>query len=239
MFQDCNSITTAPDLPATALADGCYKYMFYNCSSLNYIDAAFVTSPNVNYTYKWVENVASSGTFVKNPNATWPDIWSANCIPNGWTIITGNYDENREYTFDIGNDWGIMSDDMNPNADLYDGYYSYGNKGMDESSANAYLILNGYDSFRFYIRSWAENGWDYVMVSKPNVTIDWETPYNSTNVYAHTKNDGNTDDTSIDGYKLVEFTNLPANANIMVIYRKDGSQSYNDDCGYVLIPKNQ
>ena len=34
MFQDCASLTAAPDLPATSLADCCYVGMFYNCASL-------------------------------------------------------------------------------------------------------------------------------------------------------------------------------------------------------------
>ena len=34
MFMDCESLTTAPSLPATTLAYGCYNYMFYGCTSL-------------------------------------------------------------------------------------------------------------------------------------------------------------------------------------------------------------
>lgn len=34
MFYDCTSLTKAPKLPATTLADGCYSYMFKGCSSL-------------------------------------------------------------------------------------------------------------------------------------------------------------------------------------------------------------
>ena len=34
MFQDCSSLTTAPELPATTLAMGCYNSMFYGCTSL-------------------------------------------------------------------------------------------------------------------------------------------------------------------------------------------------------------
>ena len=34
MFQDCSSLTTAPDLPLTTLANHCYQFMFSNCSSL-------------------------------------------------------------------------------------------------------------------------------------------------------------------------------------------------------------
>ena len=34
MFQDCTSLTTAPELPATTLARGCCRSMFYGCTSL-------------------------------------------------------------------------------------------------------------------------------------------------------------------------------------------------------------
>lgn len=34
MFGGCTSLTTAPALPATTLADGCYYYMFEDCTSL-------------------------------------------------------------------------------------------------------------------------------------------------------------------------------------------------------------
>ena len=36
MFYNCSSLTTAsPELPATTLENSCYYYMFYNCSSLS------------------------------------------------------------------------------------------------------------------------------------------------------------------------------------------------------------
>lgn len=34
MFDGCKSLTTAPELPATTLAEGCYSHMFWECSSL-------------------------------------------------------------------------------------------------------------------------------------------------------------------------------------------------------------
>ena len=34
MFSSCSSLTQAPELPATALADWCYYSMFYSCTSL-------------------------------------------------------------------------------------------------------------------------------------------------------------------------------------------------------------
>jgi len=34
MFEGCTSLTQAPELPATTLADGCYTFMFLGCTSL-------------------------------------------------------------------------------------------------------------------------------------------------------------------------------------------------------------
>ena len=34
MFNGCTSLTTAPELPATTLANNCYSMMFWNCTSL-------------------------------------------------------------------------------------------------------------------------------------------------------------------------------------------------------------
>ena len=34
MFKGCTSLTTAPELPATTLANNCYEYMFRGCTSL-------------------------------------------------------------------------------------------------------------------------------------------------------------------------------------------------------------
>ena len=91
MFYNCTSLETAPELPATTLATGCYYNMFRGCSKLNYIKAMFTTTPSSSYTSYWVDGVASTGTFVKNKNATWNVTASYGNgyigIPLGWTII--------------------------------------------------------------------------------------------------------------------------------------------------------
>ena len=87
MFQGCTSLTTAPELPATTLEKYCYHYMFYGCAKLNYIKAMFTTTPSANYTNRWVNGVASSGTFIKNAAASW-DVSGVNGIPSGWTVET-------------------------------------------------------------------------------------------------------------------------------------------------------
>lgn len=87
MFQNCTSLTTAPALPAKTLVSECYDYMFNGCSKLNYIKAMFTTTPSSSYTNNWVSGVASSGTFVKNKNATW-NVTGTYGIPSGWTVQT-------------------------------------------------------------------------------------------------------------------------------------------------------
>ena len=96
MFRGCSSLTTAPVLPATTLQRYCYRYMFQNCSKLNYIKAMFTTDPGssnssnqARYTYNWVSNVASSGTFVKNSNATWSRTGN-HAVPSRWTVETAS-----------------------------------------------------------------------------------------------------------------------------------------------------
>ena len=85
MFRYCTLLTTAPELPATTLVTDCYKNMFKGCTSLNYIKALFTTTPSTSYTSAWVEDVAATGTFVKDAAATWTDT-GIDAVPVGWTI---------------------------------------------------------------------------------------------------------------------------------------------------------
>lgn len=97
MFNNCASMWTAPDLPATTLAPSCYWGMFKGCSLLTYIKCLGYTSgdntgdndkPITNYTAAWVDGVSSTGTFIKNPNMTWPTGISG--IPDGWKVEDAN-----------------------------------------------------------------------------------------------------------------------------------------------------
>lgn len=85
MFRGCSSLITAPELSATTLADYCYHEMFHYCTSLNYIKMlATDISASICLT-DWVNGVASSGTFVKNPNMTTLPTGISG-IPEGWTV---------------------------------------------------------------------------------------------------------------------------------------------------------
>ena len=86
MFYGCTSLTTSPVLPATTLVQECYQYMFYNCSSLNNVTSyANDISSGTEYTFLWLGNVASTGTFYNYGSATYPR--NGNGIPTGWTEV--------------------------------------------------------------------------------------------------------------------------------------------------------
>lgn len=89
MFEGCTSLTTAPMLPATTLAENCYSYMFLDCTSLNSITCLATNISAFNCTTGWVNRVASSGTFYKDPSMT---AWtvSTSGTPSGWTVENYN-----------------------------------------------------------------------------------------------------------------------------------------------------
>jgi hypothetical protein len=68
MFRGCTSLTTAPELPATTLAESCYASMFWECTKLNYIKMLATDISAFECLIGWVFDVASTGTFIKNPD---------------------------------------------------------------------------------------------------------------------------------------------------------------------------
>ena len=113
MFQYCQSLTKAPNLPATTIQGNCYNSMFknctsltsvpiwdenvditggwigtnmfYGCSSLKYIVAPTLSSWSTSIFSSWLRSVSSSGTFIKSPSMTsLPGGVSG--IPTGWSV---------------------------------------------------------------------------------------------------------------------------------------------------------
>ena len=84
MFEGCTSLTTAPELPAKELVDWCYNNMFNGCTNLNYVKALFTQLYNDTAPYNWLNNVSSTGTFIKSKDATWTNEQAG--IPTGWTV---------------------------------------------------------------------------------------------------------------------------------------------------------
>ena len=86
MFRGCTNLTTAPELPATTLASNCYYRMFSGCTKLNYIKMLATDISASSCLYNWVSDVASIGTFVKNPAMTSLPTGNSG-IPSGWTVM--------------------------------------------------------------------------------------------------------------------------------------------------------
>ena len=83
MFYGCTGLTSAPELPATKLANACHISMFNGCTKLSLIKVHFTAWGR--QTFKWVSNVASTGTFYK-PRALREE-YGENKIPTGWTVV--------------------------------------------------------------------------------------------------------------------------------------------------------
>jgi hypothetical protein len=85
MFEGCRSLTQAPELPATTLANFCYYHMFYGCTNLDSINVNFSAWDPGNATREWVYDVSSFGTFTCP--ADLPEEFGSNRIPDGWTVV--------------------------------------------------------------------------------------------------------------------------------------------------------
>lgn len=86
MFYYCSILKQAPVLNIATLSDRCYKQMFRGCKKLNYIKCLATDISANDCTYKWVDLVSKTGTFVKSANMSG---WTTgiNGIPSGWTVV--------------------------------------------------------------------------------------------------------------------------------------------------------
>lgn len=163
MFNGCSSLTTAPALPATTLTDYCYRYMFantgltkapelladqlvadcyaymfYNCTKLNYIKALFTTTPSSTYTNNWVTGVSSTGTFIKNINATW-NVTGIYGIPTGWTVQTN-------ITLLRCINLSIIADDVAGRSTTTNIYWTAEVEGVNDNGDNIIVTITGTDT---------------------------------------------------------------------------------------------
>lgn len=115
MFEGCSSLVNVPDIEisenSVGLNNRAYNNTFMNCTSLesivlkgnpayrgSYVFAnmffgcsklksvtCLLASPRSSQMQNWLGNVSATGTFTKNPSATWDSGMSG--IPEGWTVI--------------------------------------------------------------------------------------------------------------------------------------------------------
>ena len=113
MFYHCTSLTQAPELPATTLAEGCYYEMFSGCTSLSEIKVPFDDWNRGHYTAEWVIDVAPTGTFICPKTLALEYGWES--IPEGWTVKYIE-DMTNYLTFtaeEDGSSFGIVSNEGN------------------------------------------------------------------------------------------------------------------------------
>lgn len=80
------AIETAPELPAATLVASSYHRMFMDCTNINKIKCLATDISANSCLSKWTLNVSSTGTFVKAPGMNdWPSGTSG--IPEGWTVV--------------------------------------------------------------------------------------------------------------------------------------------------------
>ena len=127
MFELCTSLTKAPELPATILANlanNCYYEMFYGCTSLNSMTCLAEDISATDCTYRWLNGVSETGTFVKSENMSgWTRGNSG--IPVGWNVEDFGFTHNGLTFTAIENSTISLS---NVGGNKPDIWYSMGSK---------------------------------------------------------------------------------------------------------------
>lgn len=138
----------------------------------------------------------------------------------GYVAIQGTA---KSVSVNLNSQWKASSSTLSG----YTVWESYSNKGTDSSNAYCIITISGYTSFTFKVRNYSETDYDYVTVNNlDDTTSAW-----TSNVYYTNK--GKSSNTN---WYDVTFSGITDGQHqIKVNYGKDGSQSTNDDCGYLAI----
>ena len=155
-----------------------------------------------------------------------------------WTEIT------EYFTVDLNSQWqdstsygSLSSDTAN-----YDFYESFGNYNVNNGKATMFITINGYESFTFKVRNYSESFYDYVVVNNLDDTTvpSWQPSVGSGTASSGKVYYTNRDKSSNTTWYDVTFNGLDSGEHIITVtYGKDGSGNYDDDRGYVAIPKKQ
>ena len=143
------------------------------------------------------------------------------------------------YSLDRTQQWGVSTVTAPAGYTLYQ---SNSNYGVKDDIATMTITVSGYTEFSFYIRSYAESYYDYVIVNnldKPGMSSWSSSAYNQSTVKTHTYDDYNGSGTTLSSYRKVTFNasdGLDGRTHTIVIqYGKDSYVDEGYDRGYVLI----
>lgn len=139
MFNNCSSLEYAPLLPAFSIGtSGVYDQMFEGCSKLKYIKFMSLNLPSTTGCYYWINQIPSTGTFVKNALATYSHTYGVSALPRGWTF-------KKEYPKHCKITTTTSADDRN--RQLYDWFlYAYENGTIKYNDKDVIVYLEEYDN---------------------------------------------------------------------------------------------
>ena len=238
-------------LPSTWVAKSIYQYT--SCSSLSIVaeDVIYTdTTTTINYTAEvsgtniltgesisnTIMKTATSSSF--SQNNTGADVTRTATFTYLNKTATDTFTHFGKYrTVNLNSQWRSSSK-TNPDSTIFDIYESYSNYNVNSGVAYMYITISGLEKFEFYIRSYAESSYDYVMVSDLDATITGSTSTTSTLVKSHTSANQQSG-TALSNYTKVKFTNIDKKKHVItILYRKDSSVNSDDDRGYILVPKD-
>ena len=105
MFWNCTGLTTAPELPATTLAQDCYNSMFYGCTGLTTAPELPATTLTAGCYANMFDGCTGleriKAMFLTTPNENYTLTWVAN------VKSTGVFIKNSAATWDVTGDYGI------------------------------------------------------------------------------------------------------------------------------------
>jgi hypothetical protein len=175
-------------------------------------------------------------------------VTESSIVPEGGVSLVAEFMA-QSYTVDLNDQWYYF-EGYSPDPVLYDGVYqSFSNTGYEdteyytESMAKMYIEVTGYTHFRIYIASNSEMNYDYVVAMKPDIdpeqppSLAWGDVHED--VMASASENTYADPMDINGFIPVDYELDGGVHRICIVYRKDSSYSGGNDCGYVLIPKEQ
>ena len=99
MFRECTSLKKAPVMPLLTLVAQMYRYMFYNCTSLEWVKMLATNITASNCLGAWMQYAKNESTcvFVKNISATWTTTGNSG-VPTNWKIIYFDTSDSKYYT---------------------------------------------------------------------------------------------------------------------------------------------
>ena len=172
-------------------------------------------------------------------------VTASSIVPDGGVTLVAQY-KAQSYSVDLNNEWR-HEEASNPDPALYDGVYQSFSNTNDSSGyysmAKMYIDVIGFTSFKVLIGSSSEEYYDYVVAMNPDVdpvSVPEFTDYgNSDGVKDANKYNTYTNPSDPSSYTEIVYQLDGGRHRLCIVFRKDYSVNGGNDCGYVLIPKEQ